>query len=115
REKYQGTEIVFFHQPQHAEMAPRILATVRDCLRHYGEWYGPYPYPRIVVVDLPMGLGGGMEYPMLFTVSMAWFLPGSYLGPESVTAHEFGHQYWQGILASNEFEGAWLDEGINTY
>jgi hypothetical protein len=35
--------------------------------------------------------------------------------PAGVTAHEFGHQYWYGILASNEFDEAWLDEGINTW
>jgi aminopeptidase N len=29
--------------------------------------------------------------------------------------HEFGHQYWYGMVATNEFEEAWLDEGINTY
>ena len=34
---------------------------------------------------------------------------------EMVTIHEFGHGYWYGILGSNEFEEAWLDEGINTY
>jgi hypothetical protein len=32
-----------------------------------------------------------------------------------VTIHEFGHGYWYGIVASNEFEEAWLDEGINSY
>jgi aminopeptidase N len=34
---------------------------------------------------------------------------------ELVTIHEFGHQYWYGLLASNEAEEAWLDEGINSY
>ena len=115
KEKIRGVEVVFFYQPGHASLVPRILSTARACLEHYGAWYMPYPYPRIVIVDLPMGLGGGMEYPMLFTVSMAAFLPRSYVGPESVTAHEFGHQYWYGIVATNEFEEAWLDEGINTY
>ncbi|MGH9581284.1 MAG: M1 family aminopeptidase, partial [Terriglobales bacterium] len=36
-------------------------------------------------------------------------------GPEAVTVHEFGHQYWYGMVANNEFEEAWLDEGFNTY
>jgi aminopeptidase N len=35
--------------------------------------------------------------------------------PEVVTEHEFGHQYWYGMVATNEFEEAWLDEGINSY
>ena len=29
--------------------------------------------------------------------------------------HEFGHQYWYGMVATNEFENAWMDEGINQY
>ena len=29
--------------------------------------------------------------------------------------HEFGHQYWYGMVATNEFEDAWMDEGINQY
>jgi aminopeptidase N len=37
------------------------------------------------------------------------------LGPEVILIHEFGHQYWYGMVASNEFEEAWLDEGINSY
>ncbi len=35
--------------------------------------------------------------------------------PEIVTAHEFAHQFWYGLVASNEFEEAWLDEGITSY
>jgi aminopeptidase N len=42
-------------------------------------------------------------------------MPNSLLGPELVTEHEFGHQYWYGMVGSNEFEDAWLDEGINSY
>ena len=34
---------------------------------------------------------------------------------ELTAEHEFGHQYWYGMVATNEFEDAWLDEGINSY
>ena len=43
------------------------------------------------------------------------FFPAGLRMPEMVTIHEFGHGYWYGIVGSNEFEEAWLDEGINSY
>src|SRR5690242_21805947 len=56
-----------------------------------------------------------MEYPTLFTGDTAWWMPEGLRVPELVVEHEFGHQYWYGMVATNEFEEAWLDEGINSY
>jgi len=35
--------------------------------------------------------------------------------PEDVTVHEGVHNYFYGLIGSNEFEEAWLDEGLTTY
>jgi hypothetical protein len=60
-----------------------------------------------------------MEYPTLITGGAFWWaekLFGDGLRiTEQVTIHEFLHQFWYGIVASNEFEEAWLDEGLTTY
>jgi hypothetical protein len=56
---------------------------------------------------------GGMEYPTLFTGDTSWYEPTHVT--ELTAEHEFGHQYWYGMVATNEFEEAWLDEGINSY
>jgi hypothetical protein len=103
-------------QPEHEAQAERHFAATRAALRHYGEWYGPYPYGHITVVDPAWQSGaGGMEYPTLFTAGTRWIAPARATQPESVTVHEAGHQFWYGIVATNEFEHAWLDEGLNTY
>ncbi len=58
----------------------------------------------------------GMEYPTLFTAGSTWPEPsGSRDEPEMTVEHEYGHQYWYGMVATNEFEDAWMDEGINSY
>jgi hypothetical protein len=44
-----------------------------------------------------------------------WPFTKVFEGPEGVTVHEFGHQFWYGMVANNEFEEAWLDEGITSY
>jgi hypothetical protein len=103
--------------PGHLGQAGRYLQSLKGTLDRFDRWYGPYPYDRITVVDPPHGAGraGGMEYPTLITAGTAWWMPAGLRVPELVTIHEFGHQYWYGMVATNEFEEAWLDEGINSY
>ena len=56
-----------------------------------------------------------MEYPTFFTARTRWLAPRRVAEPERVTIHEAGHQWWYGVVGSNEFEHAWMDEGLNTY
>jgi hypothetical protein len=96
----------------------RYIDVMQSTMKRFDDWYGPYPYAQITVVDPPHGAmeAGGMEYPTFITGDTTWWAPkGQKLFPEGVTEHEFGHQYWYGMVATNEFENAWLDEGINSY
>jgi hypothetical protein len=103
-------------QPEHASQAERHFEATRAALKYYGEWFGAYPYGHVTIVDPAYQSGaGGMEYPTLFTAGTRWIAPGDVTTPESVTIHEAGHQFWYGMVGSNEFEDAWLDEGINTF
>ncbi len=103
-------------QPNHESSTARYISALKGTLQRFDQWYGPYPYNRITVVDPAHGsAAGGMEYPTLITGDTLWLIPRGVLLPELVVEHEFGHQYWYGMVASNEFEDAWLDEGINSY
>lgn len=103
-------------QPEHAAQAERHFQATRTALEYYGTWYGGYPYGHVTIVDPAFQSGaGGMEYPTLFTAGSRWLAPGDVTQPESVTIHEAGHQFWYGVVANNEFEHAWLDEGLNTF
>ncbi len=109
-------ELRLLIQPEHLAQAERHLAAARAAFRHYGTWYGPYPYGHVTIVDPAYGSGaGGMEYPTLFTCGTRLYNPFGADSPESVTVHEAGHQFWYGIVGNNEFEHAWLDEGLNTF
>ncbi len=108
-------------QPSHLPQAGRYLEAARQGIKHFGLWYGRYPYATLTVVDPPYGgLGSaGMEYPTFITAGTSlllnhWPFTGIRL-PEEVVLHEFGHQFWYGLAGSNEFEEAWLDEGITSY
>jgi len=103
-------------QPEHLDQANRHFDATRTTLKYYGEWYGPYPYGHITIVDPAYQSGaGGMEYPTLFTAGTRWIAPRLVTRPEGVTVHEAGHQFWYGIVGNNEFEDAWMDEGFNQF
>ncbi len=103
-------------QPEHDHLSERYLEATKIALRSYGAWSTPYPYAQITVVDPAWGsASGGMEYPTLFTGGAAVWSPPALQSPEVVTIHEAGHQFWYGLVGTNEFEEAWLDEGFNSY
>lgn len=111
-----AVEMRLLLQPEHEGQAERHFAATRAALKYYGEWFGAYPYGHITVVDPAwQSQAGGMEYPTLFTAGSRWRISQGVTVPEGVTIHEAGHQFWYGIVASNEFEHAWMDEGFNTY
>ncbi len=111
------TEMILLVHRQHLSQKDRFLDALKKGIEFYSRNYGPYPYKTVTLVDPPIkAMGaGGMEYPTLFTTMAVHFMPKGLRMPEMVTIHEFGHGYWYGIVGSNEFEEAWLDEGINSY
>lgn len=118
-------ELLYLYLPEHGWTVERVLDAGEAALIHFGEWFGPYPYERLTVLDVPdEGQGaGGMEYPTLVTAgTMSLLGLGPGLGQagierslELVTIHEIGHQWWQSMVAFNEAEEPWLDEGFTDY
>lgn len=84
---------------------------LKNSILFYSKEVGDYPYPQATVVQSPGGTGGGMEYPMLTTIDT----DNSAQAVDHVIAHEVGHNWFYGILASNERVNAWMDEGINSF
>lgn len=116
-DQWKHVKITLLLPPERKKQAGRQLTSVKNALEYLEKNVGPYPWPHLTFVDPPSkGDGaGGMEYTTLFTSASFKGVP-SYLHlPEMVTIHEFGHAYFMGILASNEFEEPWLDEGVNQF
>jgi hypothetical protein len=114
--KLPDVRMILLIKPEHKAQTERHFKALRAALKYYGLWFGPYPYETITMVDPPFRTAsGGMEYPTLFTAGTGVLRDKKVHSPEGVIIHEFGHGYWYGLVANNEFEEAWLDEGINTY
>ncbi|HEY6950998.1 MAG TPA: M1 family metallopeptidase [Bacteroidota bacterium] len=117
-DQWKSVSIRLLIQPDHVKgNADRYIQSVKAALEYLDKHVGKYPYPNITIVDPQWGaLGsGGMEYPTLITGGSFWGIPDGLRLVENVTIHEFTHQYFYGLLGSNEFEEAWLDEGMTQY
>ncbi|HVR20870.1 MAG TPA: M1 family metallopeptidase, partial [Polyangiaceae bacterium] len=104
--------------PDSTRNAEIELDAVQQGLQRFSRLYGEYPYPTLTVVHPPdaAAAAGGMEYPTFITTGGPWYT--AWLGPraiESVTLHELLHQWFYGIVATNEARFPFLDEGITTY
>ena len=102
----------------HGRSAEVEVASARFGLRHFGRAYGAYPYRTLTIVHPPDAAeeAGGMEYPTLITTGGPWFLP--FTGAreiEVLTIHELGHQWFYGLVATDEHKFPFLDEGVNSY
>lgn len=100
-----------FYRKQNESVWNKGLDYMKDALLFRSKHIGSYPFNVATIVDAPMGFAGGMEYPTITSIA------GSYneKSLDMVIEHELGHNWFQGILASNERENPWLDEGLNTF
>lgn len=106
-----------FPKGQDAAARIELDATARG-LTYFNDALGVYPYDHLTIVHPPEGAdeAGGMEYPTLITTGgSAWtsYLPARLL--EGLTLHELAHQWFYGLVATNENAHPFLDEGLTTY
>ena len=117
KDQWQNVKITLLLPKERKDQVSRQFTAVKHALEYFAKNVGPYPWPHLTIVDPPAkGNGsGGMEYTTLFTSDSFNGIPDYIHLPEMASIHEFGHAYFMGILASNEFEEPWLDEGINSF
>ena len=105
-----GVVLHFFYQPEDKYLAawetlPAKMAQFFDLMKNK---FGKYPYQQFSFVQ---GGDGGMEYPMM-TLITGRRSEGSLVG---VSVHEAVHNWFYGVLATNEALYPWMDEGFTTY
>jgi hypothetical protein len=106
-------DVFSFYQPDGNKEWRNSISFIENAVSSYSSWIGEYPYPVVNAVEGPAnGSSGGMEYPMITLVTSP-DANGERL--DAVITHEVGHNWFYGILGSNERDHAWMDEGINSY
>src|SRR5258708_15692190 len=89
------------------------ISYIKDAVLHYSKWIGEYDYPVVSALEGPGNTSsGGMEYPMITLITS----PRAHREDlDGVIAHEVGHNWFYGMLGSNEREHPWMVEGIKTF
>jgi hypothetical protein len=104
-------DIYSYYIYEEAHTWKNSIAFTKDAIRFYSNEVGEYPYNTVSVVQGPKSFVGGMEYPTITIISPV----DSEKELDILITHEIGHNWFYGILASNEREHPWMDEGINAY
>ncbi len=104
-------DVFTYYTPAQKKLWLNSTEIAKDAIRFYSSEVGEYPYNIVSAVQGPQGFGGGMEYPTITLIAPAV----SKKQLDIVLAHEIGHNWFYGILGSNEREHPWMDEGINSF
>ncbi len=115
--KWKNVDIRLLCYPDHEHVAERFFVATKNAFEYLDEHVGEYPYSTLTIVDPPIHgiFSSGMEYPTLITSLSFCFLPKGVKTVETLTVHEFIHQYFMQMVATNEQEEPWMDEGLTTY
>jgi hypothetical protein len=84
---------------------------VNESTLFYSFNLGDYPYNHVTALDGTIMAGGGMEYPNITVINDA----SSAFELDMVITHEVGHNWFYGILGSNERDAPMMDEGLNSF
>lgn len=109
--KKKVTTWAFYTYSNRKEWDEEGIRSINDGLYYYSLWSGDYPYDVCTAVDGTISAGGGMEYPNVTVIGSS----GNASQLRTVIIHEVGHNWFYGILGSNERDNAWMDEGINSF
>lgn len=100
---------VFFtdNEPQ---LWKNSIEYIDDAVLFYSYLLGDYPYNHVTAVDGVIAAGGGMEYPNITVIGES----SNAFNLETTIMHEVGHNWFYGILGSNERDVPFMDEGLNS-
>jgi len=109
-------KIYSYYFPGDENASGEVLWMATQAIGLYEAKFAPYPHPTISIVetDIP----DGQEYDGLIFISKNFY--GKYNGSAksdlvTIGAHELAHQWWFGLVGSDQAEEPWLDEAMAVY
>jgi hypothetical protein len=110
-----GVNIIYLLNKKNIHLYETADPVVKFSLDKFSDLLFPYPYDELTIVDIN-AFASGMEQPGLIVIDFPKDdegINGQIL--KATLAHEIAHQWFYAVIATNEFEEAWLDEGFTSY
>ena len=115
-EASEQARVTSFFYPDYEEAGQGILDAASRAISIYSDRYAPYPYESLSIVQTH--LPDGMEYDGLIFMGSEFY--DDYNGTLknnliSIGVHEVSHQWWFGLVGSDQALEPWLDEALALY
>jgi hypothetical protein len=108
------TDVRVYFKPAGRTAAGRVLRVAAESLGVFNELFGIYPYVELDLVETPTR-AGGIEYPGLIVLNQDFFKGELSERMDWVVVHEVAHQWWYGVVGSDQVNEPWLDEALTNY
>lgn len=105
-----GGEIPVNYYYAECENPSAITGAAELAIETFSELFGEYPFGSLTVVSTPF-VQGGMEFPGIVYISDALPIDDAI----AAAVHETAHQWWYAAVGNNQWECAFLDEGLAEY
>jgi hypothetical protein len=120
----QGPKLIVPPRPSPAENEVTVGQTAARAIQYYADRFGPYPYSRLALTQLPGRDSQG--WPGLVFLSSYAFLdeqereqlhfgPDQILMQQIIPAHETAHQWWGDLVGWRSYRDQWFSEGLANY
>mgnify|MGYP000166421830 CR=1 FL=1 len=105
--------------PEHESVGRLVLTETARCLMLYADLFGPYPYAALRIAETDFN--GGQEFSGITFLGSGVYADHlkSPQGPRTILytliPHETAHQWWFGLVGSDQCREPWLDEALVQY
>jgi len=119
-----GTQVIVPNRPSPAQNEVTVGEAAARAIQYYSERFGPYPYSRLKLTQMPGGDSQG--WPGLVFLSSYAFLDqqgreqlhfesSRALLQQMIPAHETAHQWWGDLIPWTSYRDQWFSEGLANY
>jgi hypothetical protein len=111
-----GVNVLSYYFLGSALGAQAALDATLRALQVFSQDFGPYPHASLSIVQEETAFS--MEYDGLYFLERPLYF--GYSGADTdflptIAAHETAHQWWFGLVGTDQANEPWLDEALSTY